>query len=123
MSEQTTTSETPKRHWSGYNKTTKPHGNKPVIRSSGNPDRMMAKIKQLVVDNYNTHHDASKTPPLQRNQVNITYFARGAVGSNFTAIAESSVVHGVLYHVTYDSQKSEATVEVFRRFRFYRIPE
>lgn len=91
------------------------------VKPRSDSNKHTDKAKQLVVDNYNAHHDSTKTPPLTLELVFVTSFTM--VGTNWKAVVESSVVRGLQYVVTYNSEKSEATVDVFKKINQLRIAD
>lgn len=92
---------------------------KPMTRTDSN--KYTDKAKQLVVDNYNSHHDSSKTPPLTIELVYVVWFSK--VLDSWKAMIGSSVVKGLLYEVTYNGARSEAYVDVYKKINNVKIAD
>jgi hypothetical protein len=75
--------------------------------------------KKLVVNNYNSHHDPNETPPLTVELVYVSTFNK--VIDNWKAIVESTTVKGLLYEVTYNAARSEATIAIFQKINQVKI--
>lgn len=82
-------------------------------KSDEYPDRFMTLAKELVVDNYNRHHDSHRTPPLTMADVFIVWFAKTL--DNWKAVVGSSILRGLLYEVSYNGGESEAYIEIFKK--------
>lgn len=78
------------------------------------PDRFLAKAKELVRDNYNEHHASDDIdPPLVVDDLYIVWFTK--VLSSWRAQVQSTVVRGLLWMVTFNGPKNDAYIEVFRK--------
>lgn len=88
-------------------------------RAEEYPDRFMLLAKQLVVDNYNRHHDSDRTPPLKMSDVFIVWFAKTL--DNWKAVVGSSILRGLLYEVSYSGEESEAYIEIFKKINSTRV--
>lgn len=93
---------------------------KPAKRRRPDPDRYIKLAKQLVVDNHNNHHDADQMPRLTVDMVHIVWYAK--VLGNWKAIIASPVRKGLLYEVSFDGEKNEAYVDVYRKINNSRVP-
>jgi hypothetical protein len=65
-----------------------------------------------VVNNYNEHHDGSKTPRLTPTLVYVVSFTE--IHDSWKALVRSTVVKGLLYEVVYNAVKRETTLEVYK---------
>jgi hypothetical protein len=73
----------------------------------------IAKLRKLVADNYNESRDVSKMPMLTPQLIDILWFT--GTKANWRAIAESPIVYGIRYEVTYNAQRGEAFIYVYRK--------
>jgi hypothetical protein len=88
-------------------------------RSDEYPDRFLTLAKELVVDNYNRHHDSGRTPPLTMGDVFIVWFVKTL--ENWKAVVGSSVLRGLLYEVSYNGEESEAYIEIFKKINSTKV--
>ena len=90
-------------------------------RQKADSNRFTDRAKQLVVDNYNEHHNNSRTPKLKIEQVYIVAFTK--ILDCWKATVGSALVRNMLYEVTYNPTKSVTTVEVYKKINIDRIPD
>jgi hypothetical protein len=76
-------------------------------------DEAQRQAKQLVVDNYNAHHDTAKTPQMTTEAVQIVWFTYTL--GNWKAIVSPVNFKGMLWEVTYNFNRSEAYIDVYRK--------
>lgn len=100
---------------------TLPESTNPYVVLERESDKFTNKAKRLVVDNYNAHHNRNKTEPLTLDDVFIVSFA--VILGNWKAYVASNVARGLIYQVTYNDRRSEATVEIFKRVNNVRIAD
>lgn len=93
--------------------------NEPGSRQNLDPDRFLRAAKRLVVDNYNRHYNPDTDTELTVGDVYIVWFAK-ALG-NWRAIVSSNVARGLLYDVSYNGHRAEATIDVFRRINVTKV--
>jgi Family of unknown function (DUF6275) len=84
-----------------------------VEELTGPAEEPTAKAKRLVVENYNAHHDRSRTPPLTAELLKIVWFSQS--GNNWRAVLESSVVRGMRYEISYNGRTGEAFIDVYKK--------
>jgi hypothetical protein len=77
------------------------------------PDRYLQQAKQLVMENYNGHHEDENEPPLRIGDLHIVSFVKTL--STWRAQVGSGVVRGLVWIVTFNGQKNEAYIEVYRK--------
>jgi hypothetical protein len=94
---------------------------KPLPQQRTDPNRFTDRAKQLVVDNYNEHHNNTRTPPLTIDHVYIVAFTK--ILDYWKATVGSALVRGLIYEVTYNPIKKVSTVEVFKKINNARIPD
>lgn len=93
----------------------------PFVVQERESDKFTNKAKQLVVDNYNAHHNESKTDPLTLDDVFIVSFS--VIFGNWKAFVASNVARGLIYQVTYNDRRSEASIEIYKRINNVRISD
>lgn len=79
----------------------------------------VAKAKQVVVDNYNDHRDASRMPALTPELVTLIWF--NGTRTNWKADLECQIVSGVRYEVSFNSRRNGANLLVYRKINNLRI--
>lgn len=82
-------------------------------------DRFLIQAKQIVVDNYNSHRDVSRSQELNIEQVYIVSFTK--VLGSWKAVVASPVIRGLLWDVTYNGYKSEAYIDIYKKLNNVRI--
>lgn len=92
------------------------------IQGSG-PDAVdyTIKARQLAVDNYNLHRDATKLPAWTIEMTRVLWFSK--VGGNWSAVVGSIVAPGLQYTITYNGHRSEATIEVHKKINVVKISD
>jgi Family of unknown function (DUF6275) len=83
-----------------------------------NSDRYIVMAKRLVVGNYNSHHKSDKMP-LKISDIRITWFAETVNG--WKAMAASDIIQGLIWEVSFDSEKSEAHIGIWKRVNNVKI--
>lgn len=92
---------------------------KPVRQQTEDPDKYLLQAKALVVQNYNEHRDSRRSPMLNMDLVYITSFSK-TLGS-WKALVGSTVVRGLLWEVTFNGEKNEAYIDIFKRLNHVKI--
>jgi Family of unknown function (DUF6275) len=87
--------------------------------SPPDPDGYITKAKLMVVENYNEHHDASETPLLEPDEIFVIGCEKFL--DNWRVTISSKVVKGLLWIVTFESFRSAAYIEVFKKINNIRI--
>ena len=93
---------------------------KPAPRQQVDPDQYLLQAKALVVQNYNEHRDPSRSPELSMDSVYIIWFAKTL--GNWKAVIASSVARGLLWEASFNGQKNEAYLDVYRKLNHTKIP-
>lgn len=88
-------------------------------RNGPDPDRYLQKAKELVRDNYNNSHDPSRTPPLEMDQIYITWFTK--VFRGWKANLASSEVRNLSWVVSYNWSTDEYYIEIYRRINSAKV--
>lgn len=94
---------------------------KPPLQQRADSNRFTDRAKQLVVDNYNEHHNNSRTPPLTIDHVYIVAFTK--ILDYWKATVGSALVRGLIYEVTYNPVKKLTIVEVYKKINNTRVPD
>lgn len=83
------------------------------------PDRFLIMAKRLVVGNYNEYHNAEMTPSLSTDDVYIVWFTM--LLKSWKAVLSSTAVKGVMWMVTWNGQRSEGYIQVFKQINNVRV--
>lgn len=84
-----------------------------VPQASDDDDDPIARAKQLVADNYNEFRNPKRTPALTPELITVLWF--NGSRSNWKAVCESSIVHGIRYEVSCNMRKKQAFINVYRK--------
>lgn len=79
-----------------------------------NNDAMLKKAKKLVVDYYNAHCDKTDNFVLAEDQVFVVWFCKTL--QNWKALVSTTVSDGMYYEITYNGDKKEAYVDVYKKW-------
>lgn len=82
---------------------------------------MMEKAKRLVVEYYNSHVDITDGFKISENQVYIVWFSKTL--QNWKALVSTTVPDGQYYEVTYNGDKKETYVDVYKKYDNVRVPD
>lgn len=82
---------------------------------------MMEKAKRLVVEYYNSHVDVTDGFKISENQVHIVWFSKTL--QNWKALVSTTVPDGRYYEVTYNGDKKETYVDVYKKWDNVRVPD
>ena len=82
---------------------------------------MMEKAKRLVVECYNSHVDVTDGFKISENQVYIVWFSKTL--QNWKALVSTTVPDGQYYEVTYNGDKKETYVDVYKKWDNVRVPD
>lgn len=82
---------------------------------------MMEKAKRLVAEYYNSHVDVTDGFKISENQVFIVWFSKTL--QNWKALVSTTVPDGQYYEVTYNGDKKETYVDVYKKWENIRVPD
>lgn len=82
---------------------------------------MMEKAKRLVVEYFNSHVDITDGFKISENQVYIVWFSKTL--QNWKALVSTTVPDGQYYEVTYNGDKKETYVDVYKKYDNVRVPD
>jgi len=93
----------------------------PVAKKAppSDPDKFQKMSRQAVVDNYNSHRDAGRSPELTIDAVHVVWFSK-TLGSSKAVIA-SSVVRGLLWEVTFNGHKHELYIDIYKKLNNVKV--
>lgn len=74
----------------------------------------MTKAKQLVVDYFNEHVDKTDGVKLTLEDVFIVWFSKTL--QNWKALVSTTVSDGMYYEITYNGDKNETYVDVYKKW-------
>lgn len=86
-----------------------------------NNEAMMNRAKQLVVDYFNTHVDATDGKKLTMEDVFIVWFSKTL--QNWKALVSTTVSDGMYYEITHNGDKSETYLDAYKKWDNKCIPD
>jgi pyruvate/2-oxoglutarate dehydrogenase complex dihydrolipoamide acyltransferase (E2) component len=88
-------------------------------RTAPDPDRFLTMAKELVVTNYNDSRPLRTSAELTVQGVYIVWFSKTL--GNWKAIVASPVIRGLLWEVSYNGNRREAYIDVYKKLNNTRI--
>lgn len=86
-----------------------------------NNEAMMNRAKQLVVDYFNAHVDATDGKKLTMEDVFIVWFSKTL--QNWKALVSTTVSDGMYYEITHNGDKNETYLDAYKKWDNKRIPD
>ena len=86
-----------------------------------NSTDMMTKARHIVVNYYNTHVDVTNNYNIGFDDVYVTWFSKTL--QNWKALVSTSVPDGMYYEVTYNGNKKETYLDVYKKWENVVIPD
>lgn len=77
-------------------------------------DFMMARAKQLVVDYFNKHVDATDGKKLTQEDVYIVWFSKTL--QNWKALVSTTISDGMYYEITHNGDKNETYLDAYKKW-------
>lgn len=77
-------------------------------------EAMMNRAKQLVVDYFNSHVDATDGKKLTMEDVFIVWFSKTL--QNWKALVSTTVSDGMYYEITHNGDKKETYLDVYKKW-------
>lgn len=81
----------------------------------------MNKAKELVVNYFNSRVDKTDNVVLTQDDVYIVWFSKTL--QNWKALVSTTVSDGMYYEVTYNGDKKETYLDVYKKWENKRIPD
>lgn len=82
---------------------------------------MQERAKQIVVDYFNQHVDVTDGIQITTDDVFIVWFCKTL--QNWKALVSTTVPDGVYYEVTYNGDKGETYLDVYKKWENVCIPD
>lgn len=79
-----------------------------------NSTDMMTKARHIVVNYYNTHVDVTNNYNIGFDDVYVTWFSKTL--QNWKALVSTNVPDGMYYEVTYNGNKKETYLDVYKKW-------
>lgn len=86
-----------------------------------NNEAMMNRAKQLVVDYFNAHVDATDGKKLTMEDVFIVWFSKTL--QNWKALVSTTVSDGMYYEITHNGDKNETYLDAYKKWGNKCIPD
>lgn len=84
-------------------------------------DRFINKAKEVVVDYFNKENDITNKTKLTKDDVFIVWFCKTL--QNWKALVSTTIPDGIYYEVTYNGDKHEAYLDVYKKWENVCIPD
>lgn len=82
---------------------------------------MQEKAKRIVMEYFNEHVDKSDMCQLTLDDVYIVWFCKTL--QNWKALVSTTIPDGVYYEVTYNGDKKETYLDVYKKWDNVRVPD
>ena len=82
---------------------------------------MQEKAKQLVLDYFNEHVDKTDNVELTLDDIYVVWFCKTL--QNWKALVSTNVPDNMYYEITYNGDKKETYVDVYRKWDNLRVPD
>ena len=86
-----------------------------------NNEAMMTRAKQLVVEYFNAHVDATDGKKLTMEDVFIVWFSKTL--QNWKALVSTTVSDGMYYELTHNGDKNETYLDAYKKWDNKCIPD
>lgn len=84
-------------------------------------DSFMNKAKYIVVDYFNRKNDITNKTKLTKDDVFIVWFCKTL--QNWKALVSTTISDGIYYEVTYNGDKHETYLDVYKKWENVCIPD
>lgn len=82
---------------------------------------MMTKARNIVYQYFNTHADITNNFNLNIEDVYVVWFCKTL--QNWKALVSTNVADGMYYEITYNGDKREAYLDVYKKWENLTIPD
>ena len=82
---------------------------------------MQEKAKQIVVDYFNNHVDATNNKKITIDDVFVVWFAKTL--QNWKALVSTTVSDGMYYEITHNGDKKETYVDVYKKWENFTVSD
>ena len=82
---------------------------------------MQEKAKQLVLDYFNEHVDKTDNVELTLDDIYVVWFCKTL--QNWKALVSTNIPDNMYYEITYNGDKKETYVDVYRKWDNLRVPD
>lgn len=82
---------------------------------------MLEKAKQIVVDYFNMHADATDHKQITKDDVFIVWFCKTL--QNWKALVSTTIPDGMYYEITHNGDKGETYLDAYKKWENVRIPD
>lgn len=81
---------------------------------------MMDSARKIVMDYFNSHVENPDKNQITLNDVYVVWFCKTL--QNWKALVSTNVLDGVYYEITYNGDKDETYVDVYKKWENYKLP-
>lgn len=81
---------------------------------------MMDKAREIVKDYFNSNVDVTDKKQITINNVFVVWFAKTL--QNWKALVSTTVSDGMYYELTYNGDKDEIYVDVYKKWENFKLP-
>ena len=81
---------------------------------------MMDSARKIVMDYFNSHVDVTDKKQITMNDVYVVWFAKTL--QNWKALVSTTVSDGMYYELTYNGDKDEIYVDVYKKWENFKLP-
>ena len=82
---------------------------------------MQEKVKQIVVDYFNNHVDATNNKKITIDDVFVVWFAKTL--QNWKALVSTTVSDGMYYEITHNGDKKETYVDAYKKWENFTVSD
>ena len=81
---------------------------------------MMDSARKIVMDYFNGHVDVTDKKQITMNDVYVVWFSKTL--QNWKALVSTTVSDGMYYEITYNGDKNETYVDVYKKWENFKLP-
>ena len=81
---------------------------------------MMDSSRKIVMDYFNGHVDKTDKKQITMNDVYVVWFSKTL--QNWKALVSTTVSDGMYYEITYNGDKDETYVDVYKKWENFKLP-